>query len=602
MRFLTLILIFSSYLSFAQTPCFTLSPTSGCMGQTFTITDCSGGSTIFYQFGTNPLTTNTSHVFGAPGTYKITQFVNTVGQIFDSTSLFVTVKDTVAPQFEVDICANRKIQIKVPNIGYDEYKIYWGDTFSNTYSASATATHTYTNTTPKDIVIEGIHQPEGCGNSFRTTITPVLNLEKAIIDTLQVINNGNIKLTISGQAGVKYTLNVRGSGGALIKSKEIIADSDIFIDTISGLNTSTNTYCIDVETFNPCSGAVQNTSDQVCSVVLSATAEEGYNNVSWATYAGDNFDNFALNKNAITPFNIFLTSQNPYSDSSIFCNQEYNYQLVVNHRNATNSISISNIAKVIGKSEKSPSPVTNVFSTYNDANQLVISWKSVSKIPPFFYSINSYQATDTFVVINSFDKECYEITYTDSCGNRSQISDETCPIILEAEQNGLFEIEVEWTDFVDFENGLDAYELEIYDFNKNLILTENMGATTNYLFDITDETNQIYYFKVIGKSTDSIITSSNEVQLIVKNRIVVPNAFSPNGNNQNDIFIPVVRFINDFKMSIYNKWGASLFTSDNINEGWDGDGFPAGVYTYVIEIVDYTGKKTTKNGTVTLIR
>jgi gliding motility-associated-like protein len=71
----------------------------------------------------------------------------------------------------------------------------------------------------------------------------------------------------------------------------------------------------------------------------------------------------------------------------------------------------------------------------------------------------------------------------------------------------------------------------------------------------------------------------------------IPNTFTPDGNEVNNVFIPIFTNgidMNTFKMSIYNRWGELVFYSNDPNEGWEGtygpDGLdvPDGVYTYVI--------------------
>jgi gliding motility-associated-like protein len=90
----------------------------------------------------------------------------------------------------------------------------------------------------------------------------------------------------------------------------------------------------------------------------------------------------------------------------------------------------------------------------------------------------------------------------------------------------------------------------------------------------------------------------------------VPNSFTPDGNEHNNVFQPV--FTNgfdpfDFHLEIYNRWGEMLFESYNHTEYWDGTynntPCPVGSYTYKIQF----GFKETDNdqvvsGNVNLIR
>jgi gliding motility-associated-like protein len=87
----------------------------------------------------------------------------------------------------------------------------------------------------------------------------------------------------------------------------------------------------------------------------------------------------------------------------------------------------------------------------------------------------------------------------------------------------------------------------------------------------------------------------------------VPNAFTPNGDGQNDHFRFIPVGITAYKyFRIYNRWGVEIYGSTDFRTGWDGTfrGAPAPVDTYIwiLQGTDFTGKKIEKKGTVTLIR
>lgn len=69
-------------------------------------------------------------------------------------------------------------------------------------------------------------------------------------------------------------------------------------------------------------------------------------------------------------------------------------------------------------------------------------------------------------------------------------------------------------------------------------------------------------------------------------RIFVPNAFSPNGDGQNDDFKPVTDCELIYSMQVFNQWGAITFATSDIFTGWDGTvegtNVPDGKYSYVI--------------------
>ena len=89
--------------------------------------------------------------------------------------------------------------------------------------------------------------------------------------------------------------------------------------------------------------------------------------------------------------------------------------------------------------------------------------------------------------------------------------------------------------------------------------------------------------------------------------LYIPNAFTPNGDGLNDIFRPVaigMKNINYFK--IFNRWGQLIFSTKQIDAGWDGTfkgkQQDAAVFVWIIEGVDYQDKIIKQKGIVTLIR
>ncbi len=110
----------------------------------------------------------------------------------------------------------------------------------------------------------------------------------------------------------------------------------------------------------------------------------------------------------------------------------------------------------------------------------------------------------------------------------------------------------------------------------------------------------------VNATTENGCAISDSMDVLVKETVIdMPNAFSPSGSNK--LFKPSKRGIATLKeFAIYNRWGNKVYSSTNIDAGWDGtkDGtaLPMGVYVYVIEAVTDTGKVFTKQGNVTLIR
>lgn len=89
--------------------------------------------------------------------------------------------------------------------------------------------------------------------------------------------------------------------------------------------------------------------------------------------------------------------------------------------------------------------------------------------------------------------------------------------------------------------------------------------------------------------------------------ILVPTAFTPNNDRKNDILKPIpvgVSTIEFFR--VFDHYGQIIFSTNIIGRGWDGRfqgrDLNGGTYVWAVQGIDYTGKKITKKGTVTLIR
>lgn len=87
--------------------------------------------------------------------------------------------------------------------------------------------------------------------------------------------------------------------------------------------------------------------------------------------------------------------------------------------------------------------------------------------------------------------------------------------------------------------------------------------------------------------------------------VFFPNAFTPDGNGNNDIFIPVGYAIKEIKLTIFDRWGVQIFQSDDTHVGWDGTYkgklCEQGVYIYKAEVTSLADTKVYKTGHVTLL-
>lgn len=92
----------------------------------------------------------------------------------------------------------------------------------------------------------------------------------------------------------------------------------------------------------------------------------------------------------------------------------------------------------------------------------------------------------------------------------------------------------------------------------------------------------------------------------------LPNVFTPNGDNINEVFSPETYGITAANMQVFNRWGRPVFTYEGAIPqtevwGWDGTingGAKAasGTYYYVLDLRGVNGDNFSEQGTVTLLR
>lgn len=131
--------------------------------------------------------------------------------------------------------------------------------------------------------------------------------------------------------------------------------------------------------------------------------------------------------------------------------------------------------------------------------------------------------------------------------------------------------------------------------------------------DIGTYTVQLTVTDVNG-CTDNAV---NSIEILPVYDVTIPNAFTPDpsgGNGgaydptdlSNNVFYPFVRFVKDFKMRIWNRWGELVFESDDIKKGWDG--YYRGqlsqqdVYVYRVWIRFVDDREAERMGDLTLFR
>jgi gliding motility-associated-like protein len=138
-------------------------------------------------------------------------------------------------------------------------------------------------------------------------------------------------------------------------------------------------------------------------------------------------------------------------------------------------------------------------------------------------------------------------------------------------------------------------------------------TTVNQTLSITWDQDGIFQFEVVRWDNGCVSNPQNyyvTIELCPNEIFYIPNSFTPNGDERNNTFKPIITSgvdIFNYSFYIYNRWGQVIWESYNPNTGWDGTFNTImcqdGVYTWKLKFkTPKTDEIKEFMGSLTLIR
>lgn len=104
-----------------------------------------------------------------------------------------------------------------------------------------------------------------------------------------------------------------------------------------------------------------------------------------------------------------------------------------------------------------------------------------------------------------------------------------------------------------------------------------------------------------------VATDDVFIKVVTDFDVYIPTAFTPNGNNNNDLLIPYpvgIKQLNYFR--VFNRYGQLIYSTKQFGTGWDGkiNGKlqPVGTYVWMLQAVNLLGQIINKSGTTILLQ
>ena len=605
---------------------FDVTPYEGCGSLKVTLTNKligaqNVGYITNYDINTQPNKSSpvTTATYNTLGTYTIIQ-VGSLNSTGFTLCKQVTVHDDskVNAKFEVFCEKIAKITITDDAIsrGYDHIEINWGDgqPVSIWKQGDGIVTHGYTGSIPK-ISIQGKYAPTVRCSGQVTILDPVFSdnsVETIQVRRVEMKADGKVSLLYQGMENVLTELFYSdGAGNFKTTGIEKALDGANNLEYDNNFNPDKE-YRFKMISSDNCGGKKE--SREVGTMTLNATPADGEISLEWNAYSDKiQFTGYQLLRDSVVIQSFQSIDDLKYVDKDLDCNKTYEYQIVA----LTDLVRSFSAPKSEKTTTSAPDKITGASVSVKDNNvieaDVVLGTKGLTTTyntiveraeqgSSAFKQVSGIVNQDIHFEDNTVNTAttsyCYRFSYQNSCPLQSEFTEPVCTILLRQTPT-----ELTWNNAVSFIEGLDSYDV-VQDQSNTLT---PVGFNTTFALDPANLSKGDYSYKIRAKSRNgSFLSFSNIVKYQQNASLLIPDAFTPNGDNINEKFEIKGLFINSFRISIFNRWGQVVFHSEDITESWDGtiEGAqaPSGYYTYRAETSDVSDQLISKEGTFLLIR
>lgn len=617
---------------------FSITPVIGCVGETVqVVSEIPNAKNISYAFNFNrtqlnepdkkDVTETPSYVYTKPGVYTILQYGSLDGTGVTACKDF-TVRETRQPEATLTACENGIVRLTIVNDtiakAFDQIVIDWGDgsakeTWTLPIGKNLIVNHPYPPGTTPPIVLAGKYLDGSCQKVMSPrvisgAVTPP-SLAKIKISGVEMAADGNARIVYQGMDDINTQVLVDKGDGIFVETQKGTSTAGAQSVVITNLNPET-VYKFKLSSLNICNNIVE--SSEVSSLVVKSAAisADETNSLIWTAYSNAaELIKYQLLRDGVV---IHETKELSYIDTGVKCGNKYKYEVVAIIEGNVRSYSAPIEAE---PKSSAPETIEGANVTVSGENQIettvaiggagltgtydlvversvanTTSWEKVS-------GANNQSLTFQDLNVNTTENSyCYRFSYTNACKLSSpEFSQPVCSILLSSNAADLT-----WTAATPVLGGVGSYGLVQMDQLAAVEDEKPMGLTNTY--SVALEQNPATKFQVKAYSLTGNFTSFSNILNFSRDVVLkIPDAFTPNNDGINEKFEVKSYFTNSFSLSIFDRWGALIFQTNDSRNGWDGKDKKGaqllpGYYIYKVEVEDTKGKKLSRSGGLFLIR
>lgn len=214
----------------------------------------------------------------------------------------------------------------------------------------------------------------------------------------------------------------------------------------------------------------------------------------------------------------------------------------------------------------------------------------------------------------------YQVILVDSCGFYADTANVSRSILLKVTPDHLNLVNfLNCTPYKGFAGSIIRYNLyRGFEGEYFTVPLATIAANQLFYYDtISDQLNfngQVCYYveaiEAINIYGFSEISRSNVTCSVFDPLVYIPNSFSPNDDEFNQIFKPElsIKDVTQYELIIMDRWGEVIFRSENQEQGWDGknnfsnQSCQQGSYLYILKVKNGDNQELLRKGYINLIR
>jgi gliding motility-associated-like protein len=604
-----------------------------CAGSRIRLKDCSGEGfalgTIFYSIGCSSTgsaqdTATFRTVPNTPGQLLIQQNtpnphpgapgfpMNAAGVQY--TRVF-EVRNPPAPNITFNYCGTGLTQVYVTITNPQantQYQVQVGNGPRQPVTNPAGAV--YTANGPGTIVVYGRYRdaPNACeGPSNTLTLGPQPAPVAPQLQRLTVQSSGLDLAFAPLQAEYRYVLE-QDAGSGFQRLTDIPASATSY--TVAG---GSLTSCYRLRLTDAC-GTLSLPSAPLCPVDLRVSSANRENQLQWVQPAGSPVTGYEVLRDQRIIGTLPSTARE-YLDQNVTCGVTYRYRVVA--RSAGGASESLELPLQTVATQAAPAPaLTASFrldnaveirpaGTLRDPDSRLLVRRSLGGAAPQDVPVPAQlPVVDQPGAVTPGQVPCYAARLSDPCGNVSNEGPSACPPVLEAkalDREGN-QIGLTWAE----PNGQGSgwrYRLLLLDAdNRELSSSALSPGTFPVLAPVPPADRQVLRYRLEATSSTNTVVYSNVATVKRQLVVVIPTAFTPNGDGLNDVLEIKGRFLKTFNFTVFDRSGLVVFRATERTQTWDGRirGVQAApqVFPFQFETTDETGQRFVQRGTVTLLR